>query len=526
MAVAETTLALTTPLAPHEVRRAADFPYPWNPNGPCPACGESLRGETHAMEHWVSKHDDRKIETVDPLEDLKLLYGTRGAVPGTWAQVPQRVRDSLSPDTLRQCTEESRLGMEKSAVRLAYCRQLGRVYKCKICGGLAKSVLGCKSRMCLACAAKNFDAFFAKYKQVDNLISPAVRTLPGWRWHVLDFSFQHDGDAPNRSELAAMTGVMRRTVKRAVREACREWFDARKGCRLRLNSDGTPMLSPDGWPMGGRRDGEARELKGWTVIFIAEHEVFLKRWQGPRGAKKTVPARWGLRFSYEFIRVTEFGFDNENVHFHSAFFGPRLNYDFTMRCGRCGSGMNRKSVAVVGDDDGVGGGWSCPQCGEVKRKRLFCWGALVDIFKRESGLPLDKDHPSRGGLGRQSYTVFFEPGRCGFLSVLAHALKYTKKIPRSTPEGLARLEHTLRGSRRVALLGAHYGVPLKAKPRGFICPFPSCRGELEPVKGIGLVPVWEISDLPDAIEETGVSAFESLDLESGPGLDVAEVRGP
>jgi len=456
--------------------------------------GASLAGMGHAVLGYEPMAWTDSLDWTSRVRKLRESSGERSGMAKAWAEVPQSLLDSLSPETARQCAESFRLGMERSAIRRAYCRKLAHVYTCKECGRPAKLISNCKNRMCVECAAKNFDALFARFKEVDSLIPSAIRCLPGWGWHVFDCSFRHDGDAPTRTELRAMVGVIRRTAERAVREACREFVDARKGCRLRLNEDGSPMVSADGWPIGGAKDGEARELKGWTAIWFPEHQApdNAARKRGVRGGKKTIPARWELRFGYDLIRVTEFGFDNVNAHFHGAYFGPRLDYWY---------------------DESVLKG----------ERRLVCGGALVEIFKRESGLPVNEEHPSRGGLGEESYTIFFEPARKGFRSVLAHALKYTKKIPRSTPEGLARLELTLEGTRRVALLGMHYGVPLKSKPRALKCL--SCGGELERVKGIGLVLLSEVVDLPDAVGECAGDS-ESLDLEADSGLDVAEVRGP
>lgn len=424
-------------------------------------------------------------------------YGQRGAMPKKWADVPQTFLDSLSPERLRECEELFRLGMERKAIRLAYCRKLASLYACKECGRPAKKISNCKNRMCEECAAKNFDTLFKKFSKVDSLIPATVRSLPGWGWHVLDFSFRHDGDFPKQRELRAMVGVVRRTVERAVREARPDWYNARwekvRGkrcpCPLRMNEDDTPMTSVDGWPIVGTREGEARELIGWAVVHFAEHKGpdNAARKRGNRGAKKDIPARYELRFGYDFIRVTEFGFDSVNAHFHGAYFGPRLDY------------------------------WKRKNSGH-----LVCGGRLVDIFKEETAAPVDTKHPSRGGLGEESYTVFFEPARRGFHSVLAHALKYTKKIPTSTPEGYAKLEHTLQGTRRVALLGMHYGVPLKPDQRPVKCP--KCGGELERVKGIGLVLLSDVADLPDAIEERAAEDVE--DGEADAGDFVEEGRAP
>lgn len=420
---------------------------------------------------------------------LKDRYGKYGTMPKKWSEVPGEVLTSLHPDVLVECEELIRLGLEPKAIRLAYCRKLGHVWECPECGRPAKKISTCRNRMCVGCAQRNFDALFKRFLQVDELISASVRSLSGWTWNVLDFSFRHDGDFPEQWELRAMVRVIRRTVQRAVREAvgerCRKWYDAGRGCRLRLNDDGSSMMSANGWPIAGAPDGEARELVGWTAVYVPEHVApdNEARKRGEHGAKKKIAAAWKLRFGYELLRITEFGFDNVNAHFHCAYFGPRLDY------------------------------WKNKESG-----RLVCGGRLVEIFKEESRRPVGE-----GGLGEESYTVFYERERHGFRSVLAHALKYTEKIPASTPEGLAQLEKVLEGTRRVALLGAHYGVPLKPKPRDPKCP--SCGAVMGRVEGLGLVPLSEISDLPDVVEE---GSGQDVSLRE-PGADEfleEEVRGP
>jgi hypothetical protein len=412
---------------------------------------------------------------------MKAKYGRRGVNPKGWSEVSDEVKNSLDTDVLHECEELVRLGLERKAVRLAYCRKLASVYQCSGCGHPAKKVSNCKNRMCPSCCKGNFDALFRRFAEVDKMIPASIRSLAGWTWHVLDFSFRHDGDFPSQKELRAMVVVIRRTVERAVHEACSEWFDAGSRCRPRFNGGGTPMMSRDGWPIGSAPDGSARELVGWEVVHFPEHEVAdnTARKRGKWGAKKTIPERWKPRFGYELIRVTEFGFDNVNAHFHCAYFGPPLDY---WKSGRA--------------------------------RRLVCGGRLVEIFKVESKI----------ALGVESYTVFFERARRGFRSVLAHALKYTKKIPSSTPEGLAQLELVLEGTRRVALLGAHYGVPLKPKPNDPKCS--SCGAVMGRVDGLGLVPLYEIEDLPDVEIRSAWMGDELCELSVDEFLGEEAARAP
>lgn len=434
---------------------------------------------------------------------LKNKYGTSQAMPGKWEDVSMEILASLPVDVLSECVELVSLGkeaakqglhekadrLERKAIRLAYCCKLAHVWKCPDCGRPGKKVSCCRTATCLYCAKKNFDALFSRYSQVDDLIPAAVRSLPGYGWWILDFDFRHDGDFPEQWELKAMHGIVRRTVQRAVREVRREWYDARRGCRLRLDPEsGQPMISPDGWPMAGTEKGEMRELKGWTVFRIPEHRApdNKARKSGERGIKKTIPESWKLRFGYDLLRVREFGFDNVNAHFHSAFFGPHLDY------------------------------WK-----SGPRNHLICGGRLVDIFREETSRPRDFENPSRGGLGVESYTVFFEEAARGYRSVLAHALKYTEKIPASSGKKRAKLEEVMDGTRRVALSGMHAGVPMQTEKVGYRCS--SCGGKMERVKGLGLVLLSEIEDLLEVIEPERENSLRE------PGADEfleEVVRGP
>ena len=443
---------------------------------PIAAMGESVRA-VREYDPWAWTD---AAEWSVRARKFKERYGRRGAMPKRWGEVPSEFIAVLHPDIQRQCRELVRLGLERKAIRLAYCGKLGRIYVCPECGRPAKKIASCKNAMCLACAKKNFDALFRRFLEVDKLISASVRSLPGWTWNVLDFSFRHDGDFPTQSELRAMVQVIRRTVERAVREAAAELYRVRQGCRLRFDEDRTPMMSYDGWPIASAPDGAAKVLVGWTVVYFPEHVApdNEARKHGTRGAKKTIPATWELRFGYELVRVREFGFDNVNAHFHCAYFGPRLDY------------------------------WKNRDGGH-----LVCGGRLVEIFKEET----------YRALGEESYTVFYEKSRRGFRSVLSHALKYTEKIPASTPEKLAELEHVVQGTRRVALLGAHYGVPLKSKLRDPKCP--ACGSVMGRLNGVGLVPLAEIEDLPNVVDEFAVGDSDASAVDEDKFAD-EEVRAP
>ncbi len=406
----------------------------------------------------LSIRDRASIQTLIYL--LRNKYGKRGARPERWVDIPQSVLDSLGELDRRYCEALVAEGLERLAIRAAYCGRLGFLWECRDDLLKYKMRAYCNGRTHPPCAEKNFDKLFRSLLPLDESIPAAVRALPGWGWNVFDCSFRHDrAKDPTHEEMVGMVKVIGNTVRCAVREAKPDWWRAGQGCRPKLDSSGAPIHSSDGWPIGIARDGSERRLLGWETVYLPEHfsPDNKARKQGLRGAKKMIPARWVLRFGFEFVRVTEFGLDNTNAHFHGAYFGPPLDY-----------GYDERRLKETGS--------------------LNCWGRLVDIFKEES----------KRVLGRESYTVFYAEASQGFRSVLAHALKYTKKLPRTTPEGLAHLAKVLAGTRRVAVLGAHYGVPL-SKPSKPKCS--RCGGPLERVHGLGLVPMEEVAYLPDVTEE-------------------------
>jgi len=168
-----------------------------------------------------------------------------------------------------------------------------------------------------------------------------------------------------------------------------------------------------------------------------------------KGAKDRVPVktREGIRWrkAWIIVRVSEVGFDNVNLHFHLCFFGP--------------------------------------------------WIPL----KRLSGL-------LKEATGGESYRVVIKEAR-DFKSALAHALKYTEKLPASTPEMLARLEAAFHGTRRVQTAGLIYGMTL---PK-FVPSTPQCQcgGFIRPVSG------WVPAGLLLGLPELETSAFKGVRDESG-----------
>lgn len=233
-------------------------------------------------------------------------------------------------------------------------------------------------------------------------------------------------------------------------------------------------MSYDGWPLASAPDGSARVLKGWVAVQVGKIETkamcvscgsSVKKIKGenarlcskcgrlewPDWENRAVDGRrWRLRFGIVHIVVSEFGYEketgtpNSNYHFHTCFFGPY-----------------------------------------VEQTRL------VEIFREES----------RRVLGVESRGVWIGKAKKGFRSVLAHALKYTAKVPATTPAGFAEYEKILVGVRRYAVRGFLQGVLLEQKCGGPNCP--ECKTtQLNRIPGLGLVPLSEIEDIPFLTAET------------------------
>lgn len=83
---------------------------------------------------------------------------------------------------------------------------------------------------------------------------------------------------------------------------------------------------------------------------------------------------------------------------------------------------------------------------------------------------------------------------------MAHALKYTAKLPATTSEGLASYEKVLVGVRRYAVRGFLQGVPLEEE-KGREPKCPECREPLRRIPGLGIVPLSEVTDIPFLPEE-------------------------
>ena len=168
-----------------------------------------------------------------------------------------------------------------------------------------------------------------------------------------------------------------------------------------------------------------------------------------RGVKDRVPVktRKGIRWrkAWVIVRVSEVGFDNVNLHFHLCVFAP----------------------------------W-------IPQKRLS------KLFKEATG--------------GESYRVVIEKAK-DFKSALAHALKYTEKLPASRPEMLARLEVAFHGTRRVQTAGLVYGMTL---PKFNPCtPQCQCGAFIRPVSG------WVPAGLLAHVPELDSSAFKGVRNDSG-----------
>lgn len=391
--------------------------------------------------------------------DLKEKYG--------WGSgLPKLPRERVPAEQLARADALRAIGLEKKADRTAICGLMAELFECGECGRAFKRKWGCRLRSCPDCAKRIFGDAFAELLPLESLIPSALASLPGWGWKVLDFTFHHDGEFSSREEMREMRKIINRVTDRAVREKCHEMYRAGLGCRIRFE-DGQPMKF-EGWPVVSAPDGSARVLEGWALVQVGriekrpkcvscggrvrklkgEHARIcpncgVREW--PDWENQEVDGRrWKLRFGVLQVAVSEFGYEkksgspNSNYHFHTCYFGPFLN-----------------------------------------QKRL------VEIFREES----------RKALGIESRGVWIGKAKHGYRSALAHALKYTAKIPATTPEGLATYEKILLGVRRYAVRGFLQGVQFEEEKRGEPeCP--ECKTPLRRIPGLGIVPLSELEDIP------------------------------
>ena len=388
--------------------------------------------------------------------------------------LPKLPREDCPPDQLAHADALRAAGLEKRADRREVCDRVGELWECPECFCPFKASWGCSLRSCPNCARRIFNRAFAELVPLDKEIPGALRSLPGWGWKILDFTFRHDGDFPSREEMREMRRVINRVTDRVVREKCREMYLAGKGCRIRFDEDGSPMTC-DGWPYVSAPDGSARVLVGWVLVrpgrvgncpTCVHCGARVKKIKGEKarlcpGTKQNLGCgrvewpdwenrevdtrRWKLRFGVLQVAVSEFGYSketgspNSNYHFHGCYFGPFLPFE-----------------------------------------------RLVEIFREESCK----------AFGVESRGVVIDKAKKGYRSALAHALKYAGlKLPASTPEGLALYEKVLIGVRRYAVRGFLQGLALEEKKRG-APKCPKCKKELKRVSGLGVVPLSEIEDIP------------------------------
>ncbi len=385
--------------------------------------------------------------------------------------LPALPREGAEPERIEQAVAMEQAGLVTKAERLLLCNRLGDVWECGACGRAYKVGWGCGLRSCPDCGSKNFDRVFSRLLQIEPMITDAIRSQAGWGWKILDFTFSHRGEFPSREELKKMRGVIARVTKRAVMQLGGKNgrnYRRGRGCSLKLDPHGFPVLS-DGWPIGLTKKGEERVLRGWAAVKTGRNQVIRSCMRcGKRVLKDRVSkawncrrcgpiewheyeheeintSRWRLRFGWIQIAVSEFGYNkqtgsvNFNYHFHTAFFGPFLP-----------------------------------------------WVRLVELLGEES----------LKALGVESHGVVIEPASDGFRSVLAHALKYTEKIPATTPAGRAQYEIVLHGVRRFAVSGLLQGVALPQAVEKKNCP--ECNSPME--KTLRMIPLSELEGLPVLLE--------------------------
>jgi predicted nucleic acid-binding Zn-ribbon protein len=397
--------------------------------------------------------------------------------------LPKLERESCPSEQSGRADALRAVGLEKRADRAEICGRVAELFECPKCFRAFKRGWSCMLRSCPFCGKKIFDRAFSELLPLESRIPPALASVSGWNWKILDFTFRHDGEFPLRDEMRKMRRVVNRVVDRAVREKCRVEYEAGKDCRLRFDGD-FPMMF-EGWPVASAPDGSARILEGWVAVRVGKVEKRpvcvscgsrVKKIKGqrerlcpkcgplawPDWEKQEVDGRrWRLRFGILHVAVSEFGYSketggpNSNYHFHTCFFGPYMAQE-----------------------------------------------QLVEIFREES----------QKALGAESRGVWIETAKKGYRSVLAHALKYTAKMPASTSQGLAAYEKVLVGVRRYAVRGFLQGVwfeeEKRDKPK---CP--ECREPLQRIAGLSLVPLSEVADISFLPEEK--SEFEDSRKDDG-----------
>lgn len=497
-------------------------------------------------------------------------------------------RKDVPVELLAQADALREIGLNKRADRRQVC---GLVYELSQCDCQSpktwKTPWVCKQRSHPPCALKIFNRAFARLVPLEDHIPDSFQSLPGWGWKILDHTFHHDGEFALPDVLQKMRQVVNRTRKRACHEECSHLYNAgyyskrvgEKGrkksyrrtlCSVRFEEkDGErwPMMSRAGWPLVSAPDGSVRELIAWTVVWVGKKQKQpacvrcgspvkkkgnpveeLLNWiktgvsvQDVRHCLKCGPVkypnwenqvvdagRWRLRFGIMHIPTSEFGFENNNYHFHSSFFGPILpnrptcskcNSFLKRRCLTCGwlvkenktptHGWDCANCGHVDRNDGDKLDWDCANCGHVDRNTegaqgKLNWdgvnseavpnlvdGRLTQIFKEESKKLLDME--SRGVWIEKTKRKPDDPH--GYRAALAHALKYVAKPPASTPEGLAAYEKALIGVRRYAVCGFLQGVEIAEEKRDA----PRCQDcgkMIRKIPGLGPVPFFEVEDIP------------------------------
>jgi predicted nucleic acid-binding Zn-ribbon protein len=385
--------------------------------------------------------------------------------------LPRLDRETCPSEQSSRADALRAVGLEKRADRAEICGRVVDLLECPNCYRTFKQVWSCMLRSCPHCGEKIFARAFSELLPLELHIPAALASMSGWNWKILDYTFRHDGEFPSREQMKKMRAVVNRTTDRAVREKCHVMYEAGKGCRLRFDGD-SPMMF-EGWPVASAPDGSARVLEGWVAVRVGKVEKRsvcvscgsrVKKIKGqherlcpkcgplawPDWEKREIDGRrWRLRFGILHVAVSEFGYQketggpNSNYHFHTCFFGPFMEQE-----------------------------------------------RLVEIFRDES----------RKALGAESRGVWIETAKKGYRSVLAHALKYTAKMPATTAEGLAAYEKVLVGVRRYAVRGFLQGVPLTGEKRGEPkCP--ECRESLQRIRGLGIVPLSDVADIPFLVEE-------------------------
>lgn len=270
--------------------------FDWNPNGPCPRCGQSLRGEADALAHWNENHVESAQEEVaepevsgEEVEPEWERFGFRGQVGKLlWA------RD-----------------LKKKAIRFVSCNKCARVGVCSRYPDEHKYFIpnGCEVVFCRECAEETRRALFLSYFTV--IWSVVQHGIPkGWVLWRVNFTLRSDGSEITPERVKKFNACVRATMRRAVRFS----YQGLRPRGAQNRASGCPFVATDDKPTRSERAGAGHESE----------------------TAKSPQSNFGMLF------VDEVGFEKRghlpdaqrvahglNLHCHGLYFGPSLDWERT-----------------------------------------------------------------------------------------------------------------------------------------------------------------------------------------------------